>query len=61
MKKRNIFLITIIIGITAFTSCGLKCAKCHVDIMGVKTPDKEYCGDSLKRVKELPNVVCDDK
>lgn len=59
--KRNILLLAFIICIAAFSSCGPKCAKCHVDVMGIKSPEKEYCGDSLKRVKELPNVVCDDK
>lgn len=61
MKKLTLQAVLCLSLIAAISGCGPKCAKCHAEVLGIKSPDQEYCGDDLKKVKEQPGVVCDDK
>ncbi|HTN45328.1 MAG TPA: hypothetical protein VL098_03210 [Flavipsychrobacter sp.] len=44
--------------ITAFGSCK-NCAKCHADVMGIKGPEQEICGDQLEQAKKTPGMICE--
>ncbi|MBL7717978.1 MAG: hypothetical protein JNL72_04010 [Flavipsychrobacter sp.] len=58
MKKMIMSAMFAFIAIASFDSCK-SCKKCHGEIMGVKSPAQEYCGDDLKRIQEQPGIVCE--
>lgn len=57
MKKlitAGLFVATFIVA-----SCGPKCKKCAAEVMGVKGPAQELCGEDLKRAEKTPGVTCE--
>ena len=55
--KYAVICFVMILGI-GFASCK-NCKKCHTELLGVKSPAQEYCGDDLKKVEQTPGVVCE--
>ncbi len=56
MKKlitAGLFIATFIVA-----SCGPKCKKCAAEVMGLKGPAQELCGEDLKRAEKTPGVTC---
>lgn len=59
MRKTMMLLVLISVLSASLLSCGPKCKKCSADIgMGIKSPEKELCGDELKEAEKLPGMVC---
>ncbi|GEM_PF-2985342 len=59
MKKTMLLIGLIMVVSATLISCGPKCKKCSAEIgMGIKSPEKEVCGDELKEIEKLPGMVC---
>ena len=59
MKRVLLLVIAIFSFAFTFSSCGPKCKKCHMDLMGVKTPEQEMCGDQLEQAKKTTGMICE--
>jgi len=42
----------------SLSQCGPKCKTCHAEVMGVKTPEKELCGEELQKAEETTGIIC---
>lgn len=48
----------VVISAAGLVSCK-NCKICHAEMLGVKSPPQEYCGDELKKIQQTPGVVCE--
>jgi hypothetical protein len=48
------------LSLTALESCN-NCEICNTEMMGIKSPEQELCGDELKNAEKTPGMVCEDK
>ena len=57
---KRLFLLTLL-GCTLLflTSSCKRCKKCHSELMGVKSPAYEMCGDQLEQAEKTPTMVCE--
>jgi len=57
MKKVILFSAFAIVSLVGFSGCN-DCKTCHTELMGIKGPEQEVCGDELKTVEKTPGMVC---
>ncbi len=58
MKKLLYGTFILLLCVTGFASCEPDCKKCYTELMGVKTPEKEYCGEQLKQIEKTQSMIC---
>jgi len=59
MKKIILFSAFALLSIVGFSSCS-NCKKCHAEMLGVKGPEQEFCGEELKTAQNTAGMVCAD-
>lgn len=61
MKRLIILSVFSLLLSSSMISC-TKCKKCHAEVgmggISVNSPEKEFCGDELKKAEETPGMVC---
>lgn len=58
MQKQILVFAIVLTTLAGIASCGAKCKTCQADVMGVKSPEQELCGDQLKQAEKTPGMVC---
>lgn len=57
--KRLFVLLAVCLALSAgFSSCK-NCKQCHAEMLGVKSPPQEYCGEQLEQVRKVTGMVCE--
>lgn len=56
--KRSAFLLSVFAVMVSIQSCGPKCKQCHTEVLGMKTPATELCGDQLKQAEKTQGMIC---
>jgi hypothetical protein len=57
--KQIVLICALLLGaLTLNTGCN-RCQQCHGEMLGVKGPSQEYCGEQLEQAKTTPGMVCE--
>jgi hypothetical protein len=58
MKRNLLVFISLLLLSSLMSACGPECKKCSAEVLGLKGPERELCGEELKKAEQTPGVTC---